>query len=67
MGKPKELSVSELRNYNVVQENELLKAARSLESLRLTFVLQLTESSQVLWETVLAGAIVHSVAILLAP
>jgi len=53
VGKPKELSVSELRNFNVVQENELLKAARSLESLRLTFVLQLTESSQVLWETVL--------------
>ncbi|KAK2589006.1 hypothetical protein KPH14_001853 [Odynerus spinipes] len=46
--KQSQLSVSS----HIVQEDELLKAVRSCESLRLTFTLHLTESTSVEWETV---------------
>lgn len=54
MGKPKELSVSQPRNHNkIVTEKELLEAAEQQSSLRLTFLLRLTENIEVSWETVL--------------
>ncbi|XP_018307978.1 ornithine decarboxylase antizyme 1 [Mycetomoellerius zeteki] len=46
--KQSQLSVSS----HIVQEDELLKAVRSNEPLRLTFTLHLTESTSVEWETV---------------
>ncbi|XP_014230882.1 ornithine decarboxylase antizyme 1, partial [Trichogramma pretiosum] len=46
--KQSQLSVSS----HIVQEDELLKALKTNESLRLTFNLQLTESTSVEWETV---------------
>ncbi|XP_060823494.1 LOW QUALITY PROTEIN: ornithine decarboxylase antizyme 1 [Bombus pascuorum] len=46
--KQSQLSVSS----HIVQEDELLKAVRNSESLRLTFTLHLTESTSVEWETV---------------
>ncbi|XP_032672670.1 ornithine decarboxylase antizyme 1, partial [Odontomachus brunneus] len=46
--KQSQLSVSS----RIVQEDELLKAVRSNEPLRLTFTLHLTESTSVEWETV---------------
>lgn len=54
MGKPKELSVSQPRNFNkAITEEELLEAAERQSSLRLTFLLRLTENTEVSWETVL--------------
>lgn len=54
MGKPKELSVSQPHNYDkIVTEKELLEAAGQQPSLRLTFLLRLTENTKVSWETVL--------------
>lgn len=46
--KQSQLSVS---SY-IVQEDELLKAVKNCESVRLTFKLHLTESTSVEWETV---------------
>ncbi|XP_011497259.1 PREDICTED: ornithine decarboxylase antizyme 1, partial [Ceratosolen solmsi marchali] len=46
--KQNQLSVSS----HIVQEDELLKALKTNESLRLTFNLQLTESTLVEWETI---------------
>lgn len=46
--KQNQLSVSS----HIVQEDELLKAIKSSESLHLTFVVYLTESTSVKWETV---------------
>jgi len=54
VGKPKELSVSQPRNHNnIVTEKELLEAAEQHSSLRLTFLLRLTQNTEVSWETVL--------------
>ncbi|XP_043472501.1 ornithine decarboxylase antizyme 1, partial [Leptopilina heterotoma] len=47
--KQSQLSVSS----HIVQEDELLKALKANESLRLTFALQLTESTSVEWETLI--------------
>ncbi|KAI4481590.1 hypothetical protein M0802_013910 [Mischocyttarus mexicanus] len=46
--KQSQLSVSS----HIVQEDELLKAVKNCESVRLTFKLHLTESTSVEWETV---------------
>ncbi|XP_043288631.1 ornithine decarboxylase antizyme 1, partial [Venturia canescens] len=47
--KQSQLSVSS----HIVQEDELIKAVRSNESLRLLFTLHLTESTSVEWETLI--------------
>ncbi|XP_049782376.1 ornithine decarboxylase antizyme 1, partial [Schistocerca cancellata] len=54
VGKQNELSVSRPCEFrDICPEKELLEAAEHHESLRLTFVLLLTENTQVSWETVL--------------
>nr|CAD7423318.1 unnamed protein product [Timema monikensis] len=51
VGKSRQLSVSECKKH--VSEDELLATAARVQSLRLTFVLRLTEVTEVCWETVL--------------
>lgn len=46
--------MSQPRNHNnIVTEKELLEAAEQHSSLRLTFLLRLTQNTEVSWETVL--------------
>jgi len=57
VGKLTELSVSP--NKQIVNEKDILHAARDFGSVRLSFILNLTEQTQISWETVLWNSVLY--------